>query len=72
MTTPTPLTDGRILSPLVTDTNWHAIRLHRERHCVCPMSAQHWDVVNLCDRALRDYSDHDAWQQVIAQIGGGL
>jgi hypothetical protein len=68
----TPLTDSRVISPLVTDANWRAIRAHRERHCVRVMSAQHWDVVNLCDRALRDYSDHDAWQQAIAQIGGAL
>lgn len=64
----TQLSDGRILSPLAAEANWRAIRGHRERHCVCPMTPAHWEV-NLCDRALRDYSDHDAWQQVIAQIG---
>ena len=64
----TPLLDGRILSPLATDANWHAIRAYRERNCVYPMTSAHWDVVNLCDRALRDYSDHEAWSAVIEAI----
>lgn len=69
MPDPIVLSDGRTLSPLVTDANWHAIRAHRERHCVRCMTPAHWDVVNLCDRALFNYCDHDAWQQVLAQIG---
>lgn len=65
------LSDGRTISPLVTDTNWRAIRAYREQHCVCPMTPAHWDVVNLCDRALRDYSDHEAWERVTAEIERG-
>lgn len=66
----TALSDGRIISPLVTDANWHAIRAYRERNCVCPMTSEHWDAVNLCDRALRDYSDREAWERAIAAIEG--
>lgn len=65
----TTLSDGRILSPLVTDANWHAIRAYRERHCISVMTPAHWNAVNLCDRALRDYSDHEAWAAVVEAIG---
>lgn len=64
----TPISDGRIISPLVTDDNWRVIRAYRERHCVRIMTSEHWAVVNLCDRALRDYSDHEAWSTVVAEI----
>lgn len=62
------LSDGRVISSLVTDANWHAIRAYRERNCMSTVSPTHWNVVNLCNRALLDYSDHDAWAEAVEII----